>query len=302
MSSEHCVICGHGRPLARLWIPTPGIASPGIPSPAPEEQGYWAGICDICGHGVRLAERSFADNIAFQEDFYRSEPAPPRRRRWPERPALLAGRIRRMLGDSGSLLDIGCGPGTWLAQFDRRWRKYGVDVSDKAAAVARRATGAEVFCGPVEDYQDAPRALDLITAFALIEHLQDPRRLVEWCSEHLRPGGLLVLMTGDRESGLARAMGAAWPMYQPSEHVHFFSARSLSRLVESARLEVVRLEWRPMIYARAGDAGRTRAEELAHRARRSVERYLAKAKEVVGLLNDDRYDHLYIYARRRARA
>lgn len=254
-------------------------------------RSYDVSICRVCGHGTRAEGRSFADNIAIQEQVFDELARPPAApARWPRRPALLARQVERLVGRSGRMLDIGCGPGDWLALFGERWKKFGVDVAPRAADMARKHTGAEVFCGPIEDYADAPQGLDLITAFALIEHLSDPLSLVRWSYEHLKPQGMLLLMTGDRESRVATELGARWPMYEPREHVHFFSARSLVRLVAKAGFAVVHSEWRAMHYS---GLETTRWPGAAR-----LERYLSKVKEIAGLTGDSHYDHLYLYARR----
>jgi SAM-dependent methyltransferase len=269
MDIAECTICGVGAAQSQIWA-QPDSANP-----------YAVLLCDGCGHGIRRDTRSFEENIAIQgEVFDEAAVMPSRRPRWPNWPALVARRAKAIVGDRGTLLDIGCGRGLWLSQFGDAWKRYGVDVSEGAADVARRFAGADVFCGPIEQYTDAPRSLDLITAFALIEHLSDPAELIQWARDHLAPGGLLILMTGDRESTVARHMGGAWPMYEPREHLHFFSDRSLSALVESFGFRVVRREWRHAKYS-------------VNR----FEQYLAKLEDIVGLSSRPHYDHLYAYAR-----
>jgi len=71
-----------------------------------------------------------------------------------------------------------------------------------------------------------PNSFDVITAFAVIEHMSDPGFLLRWSFDHLKPGGILIVMTGDRESSTAQAMDADWPLYYSIEHLSFFSARS----------------------------------------------------------------------------
>ena len=95
---------------------------------------------------------------------------------------------------------------------------------------------------------------------------------------------VLVLMTGDRESETATRMAENWPLYQPIEHVSFFSARSLIRLIESAGFAVVRKEWRFM-YMPWGMGSRTF-------------RFTQKLKEIVRLVETPGHDHFYLYARK----
>lgn len=204
--------------------------------------------------------------------------------RWPHRPALIYAEVRRLGFNGGRVLDIGCNTGLWLATLRGQWEKFGVELSNKAANIARQFTGADVLCGPIERYEAAPNSFDLIMAFAVIEHVLDPKTLVMWVYDHLKPGGLLILMTGDRESATALQMGADWPLYSSKEHMSFFSARSLAFLVESAGFQILRKEWRFM-YTPFGPGS-------------LVYRTLEKVKEILRQVTDSQHDHFYLYAQK----
>lgn len=242
-------------------------------------------ICSACGHGQRSETRDFNTNLQMQQEtFERNVPEPDiRETRWPRRTAMIASEIRR-LARPGKALDIGCHTGIWLATLGEGWEKYGVEINRVAAPVARRFSQAEVFCGPFESYDCGSASFDLITAFALIEHLSNPQVLVELAYEHLAPGGLLVLMTGDRESRVAQAMGSDWPLYWSPNHISFFSARSLCRLVQNYGFDVVRQEWRFMYTSRG----------LASPILKSM----LKLKEILRINTSPIYDHYYCYARK----
>ncbi len=241
-------------------------------------------VCQKCGHGRRIDDRGFHGNLAVQEEFFNATAKIPARHvlRWPHRPALIASEVKRLVGSGGKALDIGCGTGMWLAALGCGWTKHGVELSPKAATIARNFAEAEIFCGPIESFVVKPCSFDLVTAFAVIEHVEDPRFLVSWAFEHLRPGGLLVLMTGDRESRTATEMAENWPLYRPTEHVSFFSARSLGQLVEDTGFSIARKEWRFM-YMPWGMGSRTF-------------RFVEKLKEIMALVKTPKHDHLYLYA------
>jgi 2-polyprenyl-3-methyl-5-hydroxy-6-metoxy-1,4-benzoquinol methylase len=166
-------------------------------------------ICSACGHALRRDKRDRKTNLEIQQNTFNQNFVLPKRcdTRWPHRPALIASEIRKLTKPAGKVLDIGCNTGIWLATLGRTWDKYGVELSSLAAETCRSFNKAEIFCGPIESYDAAPNYFDMVTAFAVIEHLLDPHMLVAWAYEHLAPWGLLVLMTGDRESLVARQMG-----------------------------------------------------------------------------------------------
>lgn len=249
----------------------------------PNKTPFDVDVCRACGHGVRKQSRTFDENVAIQEEVFDvTTRANLRPVRWYARPRLIARQIEKLLGRKGKVLDIGCGAGVYLRAFGKGWQRYGVDVSPRAAELTRANTGAVVFCGPIEQYEDAPK-FDAIIALALIEHLTDPQALIDWAREHLVADGVLVLLTGDRDSEVARDLGVHWPMYKPVEHVHFFSGRSLTALVERSGMEVLHTEWRPAHYKPA-----------------PIMRYWSRFRELVGMIRSPYWDRVVVYARPKA--
>lgn len=243
-------------------------------------------ICDSCGHATVSKKVSLEKNLAVQRDQFNGNVILPdfRYARWPHRPALIAAEVRRLKGKGGKVLDIGCNTGLWLATLGKGWEKVGVELSSRAAEVARKFAQADVFCSPIESFDSQPNSFDLITAFAVIEHISDPKILVYWANDHLKRGGLLVLMTGDRESKTALQMGSAWPLYASNDHVSFFSARSLCHLVSDAGFVILRREWRFM-YTPGGLGSRTL-------------RIIMKIKEILRWVTEPQHDHFYLYAQK----
>lgn len=226
------------------------------------------------------------DNLAVQASVFDTNARRPSRRElsWPHRPALIRREISRLGVKRGRAIDLGCGNGLWLAGLGRGWEKHGVDLSPATAQVARGFSGATVTCVPLESYKAPPGSFDLVIAFAIIEHLVDPRQCVGVAWELLKPDGLLVMMTGDRESRTAVQMGRRWPLYSSEEHLSFFSARSLGLLVQQVGFEIVRREWRFM-YPPSGPAS-------------ALKRWERKAVEVLGSNDSNIHDHFFLYARK----
>ena len=242
---------------------------------------YW--ICSECGHGFKNA-KDYPHLLDLQLDTASNHSLRPTRHhlRWPHRQFLVARTIERLAGRDGNVLDIGCSNGAALAALSPAWRKFGVELCPQTAEVARAFAGADVFCGPIEAYRPPAEGFDVITAFALIEHLKNPAAFIQSVRSWLGPDGLLVLMTGDRESRVARRMEDAWPLLLSPDHVHFFSARSLRRLLEQSGFTVVREEWRYMY-------------DAVPRGR--LFRGIQKIREILGCNGAPRHDHYYCYGK-----
>jgi SAM-dependent methyltransferase len=104
------------------------------------------------------------------------------------------------IGAGGSVLEIGCGPGTATRPLAARGlRVTGVELGEAMAAVARRNLAAfpdvDVVCAPFETWDAGAAApFDLVVA-ATSWHWLDPSTRYRRAWELLRPGGHLALWT-----------------------------------------------------------------------------------------------------------
>jgi len=129
------------------------------------------------------------------------------------------------------LLDIGCGAGNLLlAARKNGWEAQGLDVSPSAVKHVREL-GFEVFKGELQAAQLPSQHFDVITAAEILEHLSEPRLLLQEVVRILRPGGLLWTTTPHARGLSARVLGLKWRCVWPPEHLQLFSARGLTALL-----------------------------------------------------------------------
>lgn len=137
------------------------------------------------------------------------------------------------------LLDVGCHVGIFLEiAASHGWEAWGVEPSAWAAEEARRR-GLRVVTGTLSSADLTPSSFDVITMWDVIEHLTDPRAELEHINRLLRPGGLVCIHTIDIGSALPRLLGPHWPWLMEM-HLFYFTRRTLSRMLELARFQVVR--------------------------------------------------------------
>jgi 2-polyprenyl-3-methyl-5-hydroxy-6-metoxy-1,4-benzoquinol methylase len=162
-----------------------------------------------------------------------------------EREARIASghhRVRSIarLNPTGRLLDVGCAAGFFLVAASERYEVTGVEVSAFAARYAREEFGLRVFTGELVDAPLQEGEFDVVTMWDVIEHLPDPRAALAQAARVMRPGGLLVLTTGDAEGRLARRNLEQWNLMTPPAHLTFFSPRTLEQLLNASGFEVLR--------------------------------------------------------------
>jgi SAM-dependent methyltransferase len=135
----------------------------------------------------------------------------------------------------GSLLDLGCGSGSFLLAAKERFAPlYGAEMSTEDARRAGARTGASVFVGDILDAPFLPRSLDVITAFDVLEHMYKPREVVLRAWEWLRPGGVFYVALPNFGSWEAKTLRSHWFGLELPRHICHFSPMSLRQLFESA--------------------------------------------------------------------
>ncbi len=150
-------------------------------------------------------------------------------------------RVRSVPGPPrGTLLDVGCGDGAYLAVMKRLgWDVRGLEPDPRAVQVARER-GLDVIEDTIEEAPLSADAFDAITMSHVIEHVSDPVATLVAVRRALRPGGLVVVLTPNVESWGHALFGPAWFHLDPPRHLHLFSSKNLLAVVERAGLAVVR--------------------------------------------------------------
>lgn len=157
------------------------------------------------------------------------------------RPRLAAIR-RRAQGNR--LLDVGCATGFFMeAAADEGLDVCGVEFSTVAISLARPDIRERIICGDVNALLSRqPERFDVVTAFDIIEHVQNPAKFLEEIREILRPGGVLAISSPDTGHFLRYMMRSRWPMLQPMQHTVLFSRQSIAALLERCRFRDVTVE------------------------------------------------------------
>lgn len=168
-------------------------------------------------------------------------------------------RIAKLLGKSPEqiyLLDVGCSSGAFLnSAVKLGYRAEGVEPAPKAAATAQ-AAGLKVHQGLLQEAGYADGQFDAITLFEVIEHLQQPLELLRECQRILRPGGILLIGTGNAASWSMAAMGARWEyldIVRHGGHVSFFNPGSIAALAQRSGFSVAAVNTRGVRFCEKGD-------------------------------------------------
>ena len=151
--------------------------------------------------------------------------------------ALLAPAWERPPGTAPPrILDVGCGTGIVLEHLEPYGPATGLDFSATALEFCRKRGATRLVQGKGEHLPFADDSFDVVTAFGVVEHIDDDRgALAEWCRV-LKPGGHLVLLTSSYQW--------LWSGHDVSNHhVRRYLLRQVRGLVEGAGLRPERLSY-----------------------------------------------------------
>lgn len=165
---------------------------------------------------------------------------------WLDRRAL-AGLTKQIPGGSLSVLDIGGGTGFLLDQVklaDSRVKYTAVvDIDDGARDVAL-SKGHAFHLGRFEEFDAEGRSFDLILMLNLIEHVVDPRAILEKAASLLSPQGVIWVKTPNFDSFDARVFRhSSWAGYHTPRHFVIFNRESLERVAKQSGLAVAAFDY-----------------------------------------------------------
>jgi 2-polyprenyl-3-methyl-5-hydroxy-6-metoxy-1,4-benzoquinol methylase len=131
----------------------------------------------------------------------------------------------------GKLLDIGCGGGKLLA-FAKQlgWEVTGLELDETAVSTARRA-GLNVIHGSFTDIDKIDQVFDLIICSHVLEHVHDPKSLVELSISKLSQHGELWLQWPNPLADGLRRFGKHWRGLEAPRHITIPSIRAVERMV-----------------------------------------------------------------------
>ena len=137
-------------------------------------------------------------------------------------------------GELKSVLDIGCRTGDFLLHWPEGITRCGVELSIEYADTARKR-GLEVRHGFVEEVEFTCK-FDVVTAYAILEHLVEPKDFLDKLVGLVNKEGVLVVMIPSYQTLKARLLEflhIRWHMYSPPEHLSLYSREFLDQYLKA---------------------------------------------------------------------
>jgi ubiquinone/menaquinone biosynthesis C-methylase UbiE len=166
--------------------------------------------------------------------------------------------------DKGNLLDVGCGQGHFLIyMIEKGFNCYGVDVSRYFVEQGQKEHGINLFVGTLEEANYPNSFFTWVTAFDVLEHLQNPLVTLKEINRVLKKGGNLVFEVPN-ENTIFRFLAkiifkiswgrVSWPLerlYYPF-HLYYFSPKTINKLLKEAGYVVVQITAKESYFTKYG--------------------------------------------------
>lgn len=205
--------------------------------------------CSACGVGCAQPLVEFDPATYYTASYFNGghadgyssyvENAAVRRREF----AMTLDYLCTLVPPGGRLLEVGCAYGYFLEQAQRRFECYGIELAADAVKACHERGLSSVRHGAVSAAllrEIGP--VDVVVLLDVIEHLEDPLTVVVELASRLRPGGVILITTGDFSSPFARLTGKRWRLLTPPQHLWFFSPSSMASMASTAGLSVAAID------------------------------------------------------------
>ena len=141
-----------------------------------------------------------------------------------------------------SVLDLGCGLGFFLSALNNDIKKFGIEYSSFATNYIKD-NFPEISTINSQNLEDAKKfntKFDVIMCYHVIEHLQEPQKLIDIIKKNLKNNGYLIIGTPLIDTIISKFFGENYRLYSKS-HINLFNLKSLKILLKKD-FKIIKIE------------------------------------------------------------
>ena len=149
-----------------------------------------------------------------------------------------------------NVLEIGAAYGFFAEALTKRLSGInfiGLDIAEEAIKYGKtelkqnlKAEDYLKFPSPEKKYSD-------VFMWDVIEHLPTPELVIAKAAAETESGGRIYITTGDIDTFIPKMKKEKWRMIHPPSHLHYFSKKTISKLLEKNGYEVLHVKY-PAVY------------------------------------------------------
>jgi SAM-dependent methyltransferase len=154
---------------------------------------------------------------------------------FPSEKAIL--NVLNQLPAGSRVLDYGCSDGRLLSQLGDEYQKFGVEINEAAAGIARQK---EITILSSDEIASAlVLSFDAIVLSDIFEHLVNPIVVLQSLCERLAKGGLIILFTGDGDAKACQRDIANFWYFRTPEHLCMLGRKHAEYLSRHLNLRLI---------------------------------------------------------------
>lgn len=200
--------------------------------------------CEFCDHGFLLKDEAF-DAKQFYAEEYRKEYSHKAEQTATHAPELFdvykryqetrLAAIGPLLTPDTRLLEVGASAGQFLWHIKDRVREVNaIELDTACRAFLEKELGIDADDSYLERSRFKDNTYDVVCAFQVMEHVEDPRAFLSSLRTATRRGGTIFVEVPNLHDPLLSVWNV--PTYQTfyyhSAHLHYFSATSLRKVAQ----------------------------------------------------------------------
>ena len=134
-----------------------------------------------------------------------------------------------------SILDFGCGTGTFLEECKKNNMEIsGVEPSNTARNQAERKTAEKI----AADIKEIPKTFDVITMWHVLEHVSDLKETIQTLKGHLNENGTMFIAVPNHQSLDGKKYREFWAGYDVPRHLWHFTRETMTLLLAQHDLKL----------------------------------------------------------------
>jgi len=140
----------------------------------------------------------------------------------------------------GRLLEIGCSAGMFLHHMKNHFNEIvGIEFDRESASFACRMCDCQVYQIPLDKTPIKPGYFDVICAFQVLEHVENPIGFIQETKRFLKKDGVLFIEIPNRFDALVSIYDLPYhsQFYYHSAHNYYFSEKGLKVILDKCGLK-----------------------------------------------------------------
>lgn len=146
-----------------------------------------------------------------------------------------AKKISSFIPESASVLDVGCGNGSFLKSLHKNgnFKLFGIEPQGKSAERASNIKEVNLHVGYLEKGLYDNSQFDFISLIHVFEHLANPSEVLEIITEISKEKGILLIEIPNINSWQAKIFKESWLHLDPPRHLNMFPPKVLESQLQN---------------------------------------------------------------------